>query len=70
MNETGQDVPFILNWSDGGPVLEGNVIEPAGAEISSEGYLAHRAAGLARDLKQSVRGVAGMAKRGVLSLFR
>ena len=70
LNQTGQSVPFIVNWSDGAPKLEGNIIEPAGAELSSSGYFAHRAAGMARDLKQAARGAAGTARRAMEYLLR
>ena len=70
INQTGQSVPFILNWSDGSPVLQGNAMEPAGDEVSTSGYLTHRAAGLLRGAKQTARDVAGIAKRGVQSLLR
>lgn len=70
INQTGQSVPFILNWSDGSPVLQGNAVEPVGDEVSTSGYLTHRAAGLARGAKQAARDVTGIAKRGVQSLLR
>lgn len=58
VNETGTAVPFILNWSDGGPVLEGNILTPQGDEVSSAGYLKSRTSAMLRDAKQAVRGVA------------
>lgn len=58
LNDTGKPVPFILNWSNDGPVLEGNIIVPPGAEIASDGYLRNRAGTLLRDTKDGMRGLA------------
>ncbi len=58
INETGQPVPFILNWSNDGPVLEGNIIVPPGIEIASDGYLRNRAGAVLRDAKDAARGLA------------
>jgi len=58
LNETKQTLPFIINWSDGSPTLEGNTVTPPGTEIASDGYLKNRAGTLLRDLKQSARGMA------------
>jgi hypothetical protein len=58
INATGSGVPFILNWSDDGPELEGNEIIPPGDEVSSAGYMRNRAGNLARDAKAMARGLA------------
>ena len=62
LNDTTRPVPFILNWSDNGPVLDTNTITPPGRDIASDGYLTNRATTLLRDAKQAARGVV----RGVL----
>jgi hypothetical protein len=69
IDHTGRNVPFVLDWSSGSPVLEGNVVPAGSAEIASSGYLAHRAVGIAREVKQDLRHLAGRAKRAVKALL-
>ncbi len=69
-NETGKSVPFVLDWSDASPVLQGNTVPPGDSEISSSGVLLHRAIVLARETKDAARALAGKAKRAVQSLIR
>lgn len=65
IDDTGQHVPFVLDWSSGSPVLQGNVVSAGSAEVSSSGYLLHRAVGAARTLKQDLHDLASEAKQVV-----
>ncbi len=69
LNETGRAVPFVLDWSNATPRLEGNTVAKGDAEISSDGVMAHRAVSLAREAKDAARAAAGAAKRGAAEIY-
>jgi hypothetical protein len=68
VDDTGQNVPFVLNWSGSSPVFEDNVIPPGDSELSTNGALAHRLIETARDLKQDARHTVGTALRTLRGL--
>ncbi len=70
LNDTGRSVPFVLDWSDTNPVLEGNMIPAGASAISSSGALAHYAMGQAQALKRDARSAAGSAKQMLKSLLQ
>ena len=69
VNDTGQAVPFIMDWSDGTPELRDNVIPAGDSDVSSAGLLKHRAGAIYYGLKADVRGFSGSAVRGLKSLI-
>ena len=70
LNDTGADVPFVLDWSDTSPTTQDNVLPPGATEVSSSGILTHRATNIAREAKDTARGVAGAARRTATDIYR
>jgi hypothetical protein len=70
VNDTGKPVPFVLDWSNVTPRMEGNTVPRGDAAVSTDGIVAHRAVGMAREAKDAARSTAGAAKRGAVELYR
>ena len=69
IDDTGTAVPFILDWSDGTPVLDRNTIPASDSEISTAGALAHHLRDTLSTMKAQARGMAGSTLRGLKSLL-
>ena len=70
VNSTGRPMALLLDWSRGSPVLDGNILLPGDTEVSTAGVWRHEVSGLYHGTKDNMRGVAGMAKRGLQDLLR
>lgn len=68
-DDTGKSVPFVLDWSDASPVLQGNTVPQGDSDITSSGVMLHRAVNFARDTKDAARAFAGKVKRALGSLI-
>ena len=69
INETGQSVPFILNWSTGSPALLENSVGDD-AVISSSGYYSNRAGWLVRESWSTAKGLVTAAGRELRDIGR
>ena len=65
LNETGRPVALLVDWGSGSPVLENNAVPPADTPVSTAGAWRHGASSLYHGTKDSLRGMAGTAKRGL-----
>jgi len=59
INDTGSSASFIVNWTSGNPVLEGNKLAAGDTELTSWGLWRHRAIGFALQTKDDLRHLAG-----------
>jgi hypothetical protein len=66
LNATGRPVALLLDWTGKYPVLEGNLVEPRDAGLSTNGVWRYRASVLYRGTKDGVRAFAGQVRRGLL----
>ncbi len=69
LNGTGRPATLLLAWTSGHPLLEGNLVEPGDAELSTAGLWQHRASALYHGTKDGARAVAGQVKRDLLDLL-
>ncbi len=69
LNSTGQPATLLLAWTSAYPLLEGNLVEPSDAELSTTGLWQHRASALYHGTKDGVRAVAGQVKHDLLELL-
>ena len=65
VNETGRPVALLVDWGSSSPVLDGNMVPPGDAVVSTAGAWRNEASSLYYGAKDTVRGVAGAAKRGL-----
>ena len=66
INDTGSPANFIVNWTSGNPVLEGNNGASADTELTSSGLWRHRLIGFAMQTKNDLRHLAGKVGHPVL----
>ncbi len=69
LNGTGRPATLLLAWTTDYPLLEGNVVAPGDAEVSTTGLWQFRASKLYHGTKNGVRAVAGQVKRDLLQLL-
>jgi hypothetical protein len=69
LNGTGRPATLLLAWTSAYPLLEGNLVEPGDAELSTTGLWQYRASALYHGTKSGVRAIAGQVKRDLLELL-
>ena len=70
VNQTGQRITLLLDWSSGTPVLESNEIGKGDRLETSSGVWRHRASTQFYARKAEARALAGQLKRAVVGLWR
>jgi hypothetical protein len=68
-NGTGRPASLLLAWTSADPLLEGNLVEPGDAELSTTGLWQHRASALYHSTQSGVRAFAGQVKRDLRQLL-
>lgn len=66
INDTGSSANFIVNWTSGNPVLEGNKLPPGDTELTSWGLWRHRSIVFALQTKGELRHLAARVGHPVL----
>ena len=68
VNQTGQSLALLLDWTGSDPVLDANQVPPTQEVWSTRGLWRHRASEAYHTAKDSVRHLAGRLKRSLFGL--
>jgi hypothetical protein len=63
LNHTGRPSTLLLDWTDGVPLLDGNVVAASDHETASDGIWRHRGGAVFQGMKDGVRGLLIVARQ-------